>query len=94
MLFRSDLGLIAVSAAFLNTLTVERALEQMRAYKPDVFMPSHHDGPYNNLWRPTEPLFQALKEENPQLVTVSRVYREPVCFDTTKSIARTGGATR
>lgn len=91
---RVDLGLIAVSAAFLNTLTVERALEQMRAYKPDVFMPSHHDGPYNNLWRPTEPLFQAMKEENPQLVTVSRVYREPVCFDTTKSIARTGGATR
>ena len=85
---RVDLGLIAVSAAFLNTLTVQRALEQMRAYRPDVFMPAHHDGPFNNLWRPTEPLFQAMKEENPSLVTVSRVYREPVCFNTNNNIER------
>ena len=85
---RVDLALVAVSAAFLNTLTVERALEHMRAYRPDVFMPAHHDGPYNDLWRATEPLFQAMKEENPQLVTVSRVYREPVCFNTANNIAR------
>ena len=86
---RVDLGLIAVSAAFLNTLTVQRALEHMRAYRPDVFMPAHHDGPFNNLWRPTEPLFQAMKDENPKLVTVSRVYREPVCFNTNNNIERT-----
>jgi hypothetical protein len=30
----------------------------------------------------TEPLFQALKDEDPSLVTVSREYREPVCFNT------------
>ncbi len=60
----------------------------MRAYKPDVFMPAHHDGPFNNLWRPTESLFQAMKEENPKLVTVSRVYREPVCFNTNNNIER------
>jgi L-ascorbate metabolism protein UlaG (beta-lactamase superfamily) len=88
---RVDLGLISVSAAFLNTLTVDRALEQMRAYRPDVFIPAHHDGPFNNLWRPTEPLFQAMKEENPKLVTISRVYREPVCFNTAINIARSGG---
>ncbi len=85
---RVDLALVAVSAAFLNTLTVEQALEHMRAYRPDVFMPAHHDGPYNDLWRATEPLFQAMKAENPQLVTVSRVYREPVCFNTANNIAR------
>ncbi len=85
---RVDLGLIAVSAAFLNTLTVQRSLEQMRTYRPDVFMPAHHDGPFNNLWRPTEPLFQAMKEENPKMVTVSRVYREPVCFNTENNIQR------
>jgi L-ascorbate metabolism protein UlaG (beta-lactamase superfamily) len=88
---RVDLGLVAVSAAFLNTLTVQRALEQMRAYRPDVYMPAHHDGPFNNLWRPTEPLFQAMKEENPKLVTVSRVYREPVCFNTANNIQRLSG---
>jgi L-ascorbate metabolism protein UlaG (beta-lactamase superfamily) len=88
---RVDLALVAVSAAFLNTLTAQRALEHMRAYRPDVFMPAHHDGPYNNLWRATEPLFQAMKEENPKLVTVSRVYREPVCFKTGNNIERSGG---
>lgn len=85
---RVDLALVAVSAAFLQTLTVQRALEHVRAYKPDVYMPAHHDGPYNNLWRPTEPLFQALKDENPKLVTVSREYREPVCFNTEYNIER------
>ena len=85
---RVDLALVAVSAAYLNTLTVQRALEHMRAYRPDVYMPAHHDGPYNNLWRPTEPLFQAMKDETPQLLTVSRVYREPVCFNTERNIER------
>ena len=35
-----------------------------------------------------EPLFQALKDDNPNLVTVSRGYREPVCFHTDVNIAR------
>ena len=30
--------------------------------------------------RATEPLFQALKDDKADLVTVSRGYREPVCF--------------
>ena len=85
---RVDLALVAVSAAFLQPLTVEQAFEHIRTYKPDVYMPAHHDGPYDNLWRPTEPLFQALKDEIPNLVTVSRVYREPVCFSSEKNISR------
>jgi hypothetical protein len=40
------------------------------------------------IWRATEPLFQALKDENPELVTVSRGYREPVCFNTEVNLAR------
>lgn len=85
---RVDLALVAVSAAFLNTLTAQQALEHMRTYRPDVYMPAHHDGPYSNLWRATEPLFQALKDENPQLITVSKNYREPVCFHTEYNIER------
>ncbi len=77
-----DVALVAVSASYLQSLTVDQALEHMRAYKPDVYIPAHHDGALNNLWRPTEPLFQAMKAENPRLVTVSRGYREPVCFNT------------
>lgn len=85
---RVDVALVAVSAAFLHSLTAQRAVEHMRAYNPDVFIPSHHDAENNGLWRATEPLFGALKEENPNIVTVSRGYREPICFDTENNIQR------
>jgi L-ascorbate metabolism protein UlaG (beta-lactamase superfamily) len=85
---RVDVALVAVSASFLHTLTAQRALEHMRAYRPDVYIPSHYDAAFNDLWRATEPLFQALKDENPNIVTVSRGYREPICFDTENNIQR------
>ncbi len=84
-----DLALVAVSADYLNPLTEQQALEHMRLYKPDVYMPAHHDSGFSGhtpLWRATEPIFQALKDVNPKLVTVSREYREPVCFDTRVNI--------
>ena len=86
-----DLALVAVSADYLNSLTEAQALEHMRLYKPAVYMPAHHDAPVSGhvpLWRATEPIFEALKEANPRLVTVSREYREPVCVDTEINIAR------
>ncbi len=86
-----DLALVAVSADYLNPLTAQQALEHMRLYKPDVYMPAHHDAGFSGhtpLWRATEPIFQALKDDDPRLVTVSREYREPVCFDTNVNIAR------
>ncbi len=85
---RVDVALIAVSAAFLHTLTSQRAVEHMRAFQPDVYIPSHHDAENNGLWRATEPLFRALKDANPNIITVSRGYREPVCFDTENNIQR------
>jgi L-ascorbate metabolism protein UlaG (beta-lactamase superfamily) len=88
---RVDVALVAVSASFLHTLTAQRALEHVRAYKPDVYIPGHHDGAFNGLWRATEPLFQAIKDENPEIVTVSRGYREPICFDTGNNVQRRGG---
>lgn len=83
-----DVALVAVSAAVLNTLTAQRALEHMRAYRPTVYIPNHHDASFNTLWRATEPLFQAMKDENPKLITVSKGYREPVCFDTAYNLQR------
>jgi hypothetical protein len=79
-----DLALVAVAADYLNPLTARQALEHMRLFQPDVYMPAHHDAPLSgrrSLWRATEPLFQVLKDDNPNLVTVSRGYREPVCFN-------------
>jgi hypothetical protein len=60
----------------------------MRVYKPDVYMPAHHDADLNGMWRSTEPIFQALKDENPGLITISKQYREPACFDTGNNIIR------
>jgi Beta-lactamase superfamily domain len=85
-----DLALVAVAAEYLMPLTTRQGLEHMRLYKPAVYMPAHHDAPIGgrrSLWRATEPLFQALKDDNPNLVTVSRGYREPVCFNTDASVA-------
>jgi L-ascorbate metabolism protein UlaG (beta-lactamase superfamily) len=82
-----DLALVAISADFLMSLTTKQALEHARLYRPTVYMPAHHDAPYRGLWRATEPIFQALKDDNPSLVTVSRDYREPVCFNTEVNLA-------
>jgi L-ascorbate metabolism protein UlaG (beta-lactamase superfamily) len=86
-----DLALVGLSADILNVPTEQQALEHVRLYKPDVFMPAHHDGAlagHMPLWRATEPVFQALKDADPGLVTVSRGYREPVCFNTEINIAQ------
>jgi L-ascorbate metabolism protein UlaG (beta-lactamase superfamily) len=83
---RVDLALVAVSADYINPPMVQQALEHMRTYKPDVVMPAHHDASLTSghvaQWRATEPLFQAMKDEDPDIVTLSKQYREPVCFDT------------
>ncbi len=85
---RVDVALVALAAAYLNTLTERTALEHARAYKPRVFMPAHHDAPYTDLWRATEPVFQSIKDDNPAILTMSRGYREPVCFNTEHNVAR------
>jgi len=83
---RVDLALMATSASYLTNLTTAQALEYQRTYRPSIYMPAHHDAPINDLWRPTEPLFQALKAVDPALSTVSRGYREPACFDTRQRV--------
>jgi L-ascorbate metabolism protein UlaG (beta-lactamase superfamily) len=86
---RVDVAIVAVEASFLNTLTARRALDYVRTYNPGVYMPAHHDAPYNDLWRATEPIFQVLKDDRPNLITISKGYREPVCFNTDRRIGRT-----
>lgn len=81
-----DLAPAAVAADVLPALTIKRALEYLSVYKPRIYIPAHHDadlsGTLHGMWRPTEPIFQALKDKDPKLVTISRQYREPVCLET------------
>ena len=89
---RVDLAITAFRADFLPLFTIPQAMEYMHVYRPDVIMPAHHDAGQaagkDGVWRSTEPVFQALKDENPNLVTVSRGYREPTCFNTEFNIQR------
>ena len=48
---RVDIAIAAVAASVLPALTSQQALEYMRTYKPDVYIPAHHDGSINELWR-------------------------------------------
>jgi L-ascorbate metabolism protein UlaG (beta-lactamase superfamily) len=86
-----DLALLAITADFLNPLTARQAVAYTRLFKPTVVMPLHHDAGFSGhtpLWRATEPVLQAIKDDNPEIVTESRGYREPVCFDTGISLVR------
>lgn len=83
---RVDIAIAAVAASVLPALTAQQALDYVRTYRPDVYIPAHHDGSTSELWRATEPLFETIKHEYPKLVTVSRQYREPSCFDTTRRV--------
>jgi len=89
---RVDLAITALRADFLPQYVIPQEMEYMQVYKPDVIMPAHHDAGYtvgaDRLWRSTEPVFQALKDANPALVTMSRGYREPTCFNTEFNVQR------
>jgi L-ascorbate metabolism protein UlaG (beta-lactamase superfamily) len=89
---RVDLAITALRADFLPARVIPQAMEYMRVYRPDAMMPAHHDAGliagHDGLWRSTEPVFQALKDANPSLVTVSAGYREPVCFNADFNISR------
>lgn len=81
---RLDVAIVALANAYLNTRQARNALDYTRAYRPGIFIPAHHDAPFNDLWRSTEPIFQVLKDETPGLITISRGYREPVCVNTAR----------
>jgi hypothetical protein len=53
---------VAIEHPFLNDLQAEGEPSHVRVYNPRIFMPTHHDGSYNELWRSTEPIFQSIKE--------------------------------
>lgn len=76
-----DVALVAMSPGYVTEVVASRALEYAHLFKPSVFIPAHHDAARDGLWRPTEPVFQRLKDDNPRLVTVSKGYREPLCLE-------------
>jgi len=54
-------------------MQAERALSHVCVYNRRIFMPTHHDGSYNGLWRSTEPIFQSIEGEFPHIITLSNL---------------------
>lgn len=77
-----DVLIAPTAASYLTSLIVAQAMEYIETYRPRVFLPAHHDAADSGLWRPTEPIFQAIADAYPEVVTISPRYREPICFDT------------
>jgi L-ascorbate metabolism protein UlaG (beta-lactamase superfamily) len=78
-----DVLLGSIAPLAIARLQAAVLLPMVRLYHPLVYMPSHHDERVGQLLdRSTQPMFQAIKDEMPDVITIGREYREPVCFDT------------
>jgi L-ascorbate metabolism protein UlaG (beta-lactamase superfamily) len=80
---RVDVLVGSIAPLAIARLQAAVLLPMVRLYHPKVFLPAHHDERVGQLIdRATDPMFQAIKDEMPDIITLSRQYREPVCFDT------------
>ncbi len=78
-----DVLLGSIAPLAIARLQAAVLLPMVRLYRPTVYLPSHHDERVGQLLdRSTQPMFQAIKDEMPDVITISREYREPLCFDT------------
>jgi L-ascorbate metabolism protein UlaG (beta-lactamase superfamily) len=86
---RVDVLLGAVAADVIAEAQAMILLPMLQTYRPAVYIPGHHEEEIGGKPdRATEPLFQYAKNAFPDLITVSKEFREPTCFDTRSTIAK------
>jgi len=86
---RVDILLGAVAADIIAEPQAMILLPMLQTYRPAVWIPGHHEEEIGGKPdRATEPLFQYAKNAYPDLITVSKEFREPICFDTRFTIAK------
>jgi len=86
---RVDVLLGAVAADIIAEPQAMILLPMLQTYSPAVYIPGHHEEEIGGKPdRATEPLFQYAKNAFPDLITVSKEFREPTCFDTRFTIAK------
>lgn len=84
---RVDVLLGAVAADIIAEPQALVLLPMIDTYRPAVYIPGHHEEEIGGKTdRATEPLFQYVKNAYPDIVTVSKEFREPTCFDTRATI--------
>jgi L-ascorbate metabolism protein UlaG (beta-lactamase superfamily) len=88
-----DVLLGAVAANDIAESNAMILLPMVENYRPEVYFPGHHEEhTADTVDRATEPLFQYVKNILPDTVTISKEFREPTCFDTTRNLARGNAA--
>jgi L-ascorbate metabolism protein UlaG (beta-lactamase superfamily) len=86
---RVDVLLGAVAADVIAEAQAMILLPMLQTYHPAIYIPGHHEEEIGGKPdRATEPLFQYAKNAFPDLITVSKEFREPSCFDTRFTIAK------
>jgi L-ascorbate metabolism protein UlaG (beta-lactamase superfamily) len=80
---RVDVLIGAIAANSIAESNASILMPMIELYRPAVYFPAHHEEePGRNLDRATEPMFQYIKNEFPDTLTISKEFREPTCFDT------------
>jgi L-ascorbate metabolism protein UlaG (beta-lactamase superfamily) len=81
---RIDVAIIGYQGNSAPLVIRTTALALAKTYRPKVLLPAHHDRISTSfLDIATEPLFEVLRRELPDVKTVSPLYRSPVCVSTT-----------
>ena len=64
-------------------LAIPITMEYIRLFKPDVMLPTHHDGHRNRMLdMPMGPLGLAIRNELPKTKAIAPLLRAPVCINT------------
>ena len=85
---RVDVLLGAIAANVIAESQAEVLVPMLQNYKPAVFFPGHHEEEIGGkVDRATEPMFQYGKNVLPNTIMISKLFREPTCFDTRHNLA-------
>jgi L-ascorbate metabolism protein UlaG (beta-lactamase superfamily) len=77
---RIDVGFIPY---YGGELAIPITMEYVRLFKPDVMLPTHHDGHRNRMLdMPMGPLALAIRDEFPKTRAIAPLLRAPVCINT------------
>ena len=75
-----DVGFIPYSG---GELAIPITMEYVRLFKPDLMLPTHHDGHRNRMLdMPMGPLGLAIRDEFPKTRAIAPLLRAPVCINT------------
>ncbi len=83
-----DLAILGyLDGGFSVNTAIRLATTKVKTWQPSIFLPSHHhDGDLLYAWpmpeMPTAPLFEAFREQAPDIRGIEPLYSSPICVNT------------